>query len=158
MSAAASAATSPEVTRRPVSPSLTVSGIPPTRVATTGRLLLIASSTDTHAELIQRGAAAGKAIFCEKPVDLDLVRARACAQAVGKTGVVCMIGFQRRFDPTFAAHYTALSTNVLLGLTGAARATQVRQLVAYLLSIDETTTAVPPPALGYDARLCPATL
>src|ERR1700687_1628157 len=39
--------------------------------------IIIASSTDTHAELIQRGAAAGKAIFCEKPVDLDLVRARA---------------------------------------------------------------------------------
>jgi myo-inositol 2-dehydrogenase/D-chiro-inositol 1-dehydrogenase len=65
--------------------------------------IVIASSTDTHAELIQRGAASGKAIFCEKPVDLDLVRARACAQAVGKSGVICMIGFQRRYDPTFAA-------------------------------------------------------
>ena len=65
--------------------------------------IVIASTTDTHAELIQRGAASGKAIFCEKPVDLDLVRARACAQAVGKSGVTCMIGFQRRFDPTFAA-------------------------------------------------------
>src|ERR1700675_1673318 len=65
--------------------------------------IVIASSTDTHAELLQRGAAAGKAMFCEKPVDLDLVRARACAHAVGKAGVACMIGFQRRFDPTFAA-------------------------------------------------------
>ncbi len=65
--------------------------------------IVIASSTDTHAELVQRGAAAGKAIFCEKPIDLDLVRARACAQAVGKAGVECMIGFQRRFDPTFMA-------------------------------------------------------
>jgi myo-inositol 2-dehydrogenase/D-chiro-inositol 1-dehydrogenase len=46
--------------------------------------IVIASTTDTHAELIQRGAAAGKAIFCEKPVDLDLVRARAAAQAVGR--------------------------------------------------------------------------
>ena len=64
---------------------------------------VIASSTDTHAELIQRGAAAGKAMFCEKPVDLDVVRARACAQAVGKAGVICMVGFQRRFDPTFTA-------------------------------------------------------
>src|SRR5438132_2555666 len=42
-------------------------------------------------------------MFCEKPVDLDVVRARACAQAVGKAGVACMIGFQRRYDPTFAA-------------------------------------------------------
>jgi myo-inositol 2-dehydrogenase / D-chiro-inositol 1-dehydrogenase len=71
--------------------------------------IVIASSTDTHAELIQRGAAAGKAIFCEKPVDLDLVRARACAQAVGKAGVICMIGFQRRYDPTFAALKTRLA-------------------------------------------------
>ncbi|TMH17607.1 MAG: inositol 2-dehydrogenase [Betaproteobacteria bacterium] len=66
-------------------------------------VVVIASSTDTHAELLQRGAAAGKAMFCEKPVDLDVVRARACAQAVGKAGVACMIGFQRRYDPTFAA-------------------------------------------------------
>jgi len=65
--------------------------------------VVIASSTDTHADLVQRAAAAGKAIFCEKPIDLDLVRARACAQAVGKAGVDCMIGFQRRYDPTFAA-------------------------------------------------------
>jgi myo-inositol 2-dehydrogenase/D-chiro-inositol 1-dehydrogenase len=67
------------------------------------RAVVICSSTDTHADLIQRAAAAGKQIFCEKPVDLDLVRARACAQAVGKAGVACFIGFQRRYDPTFAA-------------------------------------------------------
>ncbi|MBB3225983.1 myo-inositol 2-dehydrogenase/D-chiro-inositol 1-dehydrogenase [Luteibacter sp. Sphag1AF] len=65
--------------------------------------VVIGSSTDTHADLMQRAAAAGKAIFCEKPVDLDLERARACAAAVEKAGVVCMIGFQRRFDPTFSA-------------------------------------------------------
>jgi len=67
------------------------------------RAVVICSSTDTHADLIQRAAAAGKQIFCEKPVDLDLVRARACAQAVARAGVVCVIGFQRRYDPTFAA-------------------------------------------------------
>ena len=50
-----------------------------------------------------RSAAAGKAIFCEKPVDLSLERARVCAEAVDKAGVTCMIGFNRRFDPTFAA-------------------------------------------------------
>ena len=65
--------------------------------------VVIGSSTDTHAELIQRAAAAGKAIFCEKPVDLEVERARACAEAVRRAGVVCMIGFQRRFDPTFSA-------------------------------------------------------
>ena len=67
------------------------------------RAVVICSSTDTHSDLIQRAAGAGKHIFCEKPVDLDLVRARACAQAVARAGVVCVIGFQRRYDPTFAA-------------------------------------------------------
>ena len=65
--------------------------------------VLIGSSTDTHADLIQRSAAAGKHIFCEKPVDLDLARARECEKAVRASGKVCLIGFQRRFDPTFAA-------------------------------------------------------
>ncbi len=65
--------------------------------------VLICSSTDTHADLIVAAAEAGKAIFCEKPVDLDLARAHACAEAVKRAGVTCMIGFQRRFDPTFSA-------------------------------------------------------
>ena len=65
--------------------------------------VLIGSSTDTHADLIQRAAAAGKHIFCEKPVDLDLNRARECEKAVLASGKACLIGFQRRFDPTFSA-------------------------------------------------------
>ena len=65
--------------------------------------VLICSSTDTHADLILAAAAAGKQIFCEKPVDLDVDRARSCAEAVARAGVTCMIGFQRRFDPTFSA-------------------------------------------------------
>jgi myo-inositol 2-dehydrogenase / D-chiro-inositol 1-dehydrogenase len=64
---------------------------------------VICSSTDTHAELILKSAAAGKPIFCEKPVDLAIERARECADAVARAGVVAMIGFQRRYDPTFAA-------------------------------------------------------
>jgi myo-inositol 2-dehydrogenase/D-chiro-inositol 1-dehydrogenase len=65
--------------------------------------VVIASSTDTHADLILRAAAAGKHIFCEKPVDLTIERARVCAAAVEKAGVTALIGFQRRYDPTFAA-------------------------------------------------------
>jgi len=65
--------------------------------------VVIASSTDTHAELILRAAAERKAIFCEKPVDLALARARECAAAVARAGVPCVVGFQRRYDPTFAA-------------------------------------------------------
>ena len=64
--------------------------------------VVIASPTDTHSELIHRAAAAGKHIFCEKPVDLSVPRAAECAAAVKAAGVACMIGFQRRFDPTFA--------------------------------------------------------
>lgn len=64
--------------------------------------VVIGSPTDTHSDLIHRAAAAGKHIFCEKPVDLSVPRAEACARAVAEAGVACMIGFQRRFDPTFA--------------------------------------------------------
>jgi len=67
------------------------------------RVVVIGSSTDTHADLITRSAAAGKAIFCEKPVDLSVERARKCAAAVQAAGVACLIGFQRRYDPTFNA-------------------------------------------------------
>lgn len=66
-------------------------------------VVLICSSTDTHADLIVKAAESGKHIFCEKPVDLDLARARTCAETVKRAGVTCLIGFQRRYDPTFSA-------------------------------------------------------
>ncbi|KPF41224.1 inositol 2-dehydrogenase [Rhizobium sp. AAP43] len=65
--------------------------------------VLIATSTDTHSDLIERATAAGKAVLCEKPVDLSLARARACEKAAAQTGRPVMIGFNRRFDPNFAA-------------------------------------------------------
>ncbi|MFV0335601.1 MAG: inositol 2-dehydrogenase [Tropicimonas sp.] len=65
--------------------------------------VLIATSTDTHSDLIEAAAAAGKAVLCEKPVDLSLARARACLAKVAESGVPVMIGFNRRFDPNFAA-------------------------------------------------------
>lgn len=65
--------------------------------------ILIASSTDTHADLIEAGIKAGKAVFCEKPIDLDLTRARRCEAAVAASGLPVMLGFNRRFDPNFAA-------------------------------------------------------
>ncbi len=67
------------------------------------KAVVIGSSTDTHAELIRRAAKAKKAIFCEKPVDLALGRARECRETVVEAGVPCLIGFQRRYDPTFSA-------------------------------------------------------
>ena len=63
----------------------------------------ICSPTDTHAELIERAARARKAIFCEKPIDLDAKRIRACLEVVKETNATLMIGFNRRFDTNFAA-------------------------------------------------------
>lgn len=61
----------------------------------------ICSSTDTHARLIEEAAAAGKHIFCEKPIDHDLGKIDRALQAVEKAGVKLQIGFNRRFDPNF---------------------------------------------------------
>src|SRR3954469_8150904 len=64
--------------------------------------LLICNPTDLHADLIERAARAEKAVFCEKPVDLDAERIRHCLQVVDEAGARLMIGFNRRFDPSFA--------------------------------------------------------
>jgi len=63
--------------------------------------IVIASSTNTHVDLIEAGIKAGKAVFCEKPVDLDLNRAKACLDVVSGQDKPVMIGFNRRFDPNF---------------------------------------------------------
>jgi myo-inositol 2-dehydrogenase / D-chiro-inositol 1-dehydrogenase len=65
--------------------------------------VVICTPTDTHAELIERFARAGKAVFCEKPIDLDVARVRACLAVVEATGAKLMVGFNRRFDPHFRA-------------------------------------------------------
>jgi myo-inositol 2-dehydrogenase/D-chiro-inositol 1-dehydrogenase len=65
--------------------------------------VLIATSTDTHSDLIEAATKAGKAVLCEKPVDLSLERARTCRAVAAETGRPVMIGFNRRFDPNFAA-------------------------------------------------------
>jgi len=70
--------------------------------------VLIATSTDTHSDLIEVATAAGKAVLCEKPVDLSLARARACLDAVNGSGKPVMMGFNRRFDPNFGALKAAL--------------------------------------------------
>ena len=70
--------------------------------------VLIATSTDTHSDLIEAATAAGKAVLCEKPVDLSLERARTCLANSAPTGQPVMIGFNRRFDPNFGAMKAAL--------------------------------------------------
>lgn len=65
-------------------------------------VILVCSSTDTHAEVITAAARAGKHIFTEKPIDLDLARIDQVLRVVDEAGVKFQVGFNRRFDPTFA--------------------------------------------------------
>ncbi len=70
--------------------------------------VVICTPTDTHADLIERFARAGKAIFCEKPVDLSLQRVKDCLKVVAATKAKLMVGFNRRFDPHFVAVRAAI--------------------------------------------------
>lgn len=63
--------------------------------------VLIASATDTHADLIELAAKHKKVIFCEKPVHLDLERVKQCLKSVKEHNVPLFIGFNRRYDPQF---------------------------------------------------------
>jgi myo-inositol 2-dehydrogenase / D-chiro-inositol 1-dehydrogenase len=67
------------------------------------RAVLIATTTDTHVALITAAVEAGKAVLCEKPVDLDLERVRACWREIAVREPVVMIGFNRRFDASYGA-------------------------------------------------------
>ena len=96
----------------------------------------ICSPTDTHADLIERAARAGKAIFCEKPIDLSLDRVRAFLKVVKETDATLMVGFNRRFDPNFAA----LQRRITEGAIGA------------LETVSITSRDPSPPPLSYIAR------
>lgn len=65
--------------------------------------IVIASSTDTHADLLLRAVETGKAVFCEKPVSLDFATVVAVTAAVERAALPCLLGFQRRYDPNFRA-------------------------------------------------------
>jgi myo-inositol 2-dehydrogenase/D-chiro-inositol 1-dehydrogenase len=73
----------------------------------------ICTSTDTHADLIVAAAGAGKAIFCEKPVSLDLEAVDGAMRAVEEAGVPFQIGFNRRFDPAHASVRAAVAAGEL---------------------------------------------
>jgi myo-inositol 2-dehydrogenase/D-chiro-inositol 1-dehydrogenase len=70
--------------------------------------VVICTPTDTHADLIERFVRAGKAVFCEKPVDLSLARVKACLTVVAAEKGKLMVGFNRRFDPDFMALKAAI--------------------------------------------------
>ena len=75
--------------------------------------VVICTPTDTHADLIERFAKAGKAIFCEKPIDLDVARVEECLEVVDETKATLMVGFNRRFDPHFAAVRKAIDDGAI---------------------------------------------
>ena len=64
--------------------------------------VVVASPTPTHVDLLTRAVDAGKAVLCEKPIDLDIARVDACRAAIGALADRVMLGFNRRFDPSFA--------------------------------------------------------
>ncbi|KMK68995.1 inositol 2-dehydrogenase [Puniceibacterium sp. IMCC21224] len=73
----------------------------------------ICTPTDTHANLIEQFAKVGKAVFCEKPVDLSVARVKECLKVVEAEGATLMVGFQRRFDPDFMALKKTIDDGVI---------------------------------------------
>ena len=70
--------------------------------------VLIASSTNTHADLLSGAMQAGKPIYCEKPIDLDINRVKAVVQQARQTNLPILVGFSRRFDPNHLGIRSAL--------------------------------------------------
>ncbi len=77
--------------------------------------VVICTPTDTHADLIEQFTNAGKAVFCEKPIDLSLDRVKACLKVVRANKGTLMVGFNRRFDP----HFMAVRAEIDKGSVGA---------------------------------------
>jgi myo-inositol 2-dehydrogenase/D-chiro-inositol 1-dehydrogenase len=75
--------------------------------------LVIATSTPSHAPLLQLAAASAVAAFCEKPVALDLATLDRVRDAVDHAGIVVQVGFQRRFDPGYRAAHDAVATGAV---------------------------------------------
>ncbi len=75
--------------------------------------VLVCSSTDTHADIVIAASAAGKHIFCEKPVDLSLEKVDRALAAVKAAGVTFQVGFNRRFDPDFKRIHDLLADGAL---------------------------------------------
>jgi len=95
--------------------------------------VVIASSTNTHADLLTRAIEAGKAVFCEKPIDLDIKRVKKVVSFAAKHPVPIMLGFSRRFDPNH------------LGVRDAVQSKQIGKLEILQL----TSRGPTPPPISY---------
>jgi len=113
-----------------------VRGVEEILTATDIDAVVIGTPTDSHFDQIMGAAKAGKAIFCEKPVDMSVERIRECRDAVEAAGVTFLTGFNRRFDPNFAS----LRARIRAGDIGAV------ELVAI------TSRDPAPPPVSYIAR------
>ena len=92
--------------------------------------VIVASSTTSHAALVQRAARAGKAVFCEKPLSLDYATAEACVTVLNRLQTRCLMGFHRRYD----RHFRAVRDRIKTGHAG-----KVYQVVVFSRS-----GAIPP--------------
>ena len=75
--------------------------------------VLIATATDTHADLLEACLAAGKPVLCEKPIDLSLARVKLCAERIKGATLPVQLGFVRRFDPGHRALQHAVQSGKL---------------------------------------------
>jgi myo-inositol 2-dehydrogenase/D-chiro-inositol 1-dehydrogenase len=98
--------------------------------------VVICTPTDTHADLIEQFVRAGKAVFCEKPIDLSLARVKQCLDVVRAQTGTLMVGFNRRFDP----HFKAVRAEIDKGSLGAVE----------MVTITSRDPGAPPP--DYIAR------
>ena len=72
------------------------------------RAVIVCTPPRTHVTIVEAAARAGKAVFCEKPVDLDLARIDRCSEVLERTGVPFFVAFNRRFDPSHRALHDAI--------------------------------------------------
>ena len=75
--------------------------------------VLIATATDTHADLLEQAVAAGKPVLCEKPIDLSLDRVNRCAATIRGSATPIQLGFVRRFDPGHKAVHDAVQSGAI---------------------------------------------
>jgi predicted dehydrogenase len=75
--------------------------------------VVIVTPTSTHREVTAAAAAAGKAVFCEKPLSISLEEATAIRRAVAQSGIFFQMGFMRRFDRGFAAAKQRLDEGII---------------------------------------------
>jgi hypothetical protein len=72
--------------------------------------VVIGTPTDTHVGFLLRAIALGKAVLCEKPIDLDMAKSESAASEVERAGGKVMLAFNRRFDSTFAEMRRAIDS------------------------------------------------